>query len=247
MNWYKTSIEKQEDFPFFKDIPKQKQTPVEQTEQYLKLESQTPEIIQDLLDNCKDIKEAIKVLKTYKIKHKIIKDIVVIYLNNKIYIIDDMLTMKDAQEWLWSLSDWDLDDYITLGDSNKDFWDYPSVVYHATTPEKWEIIKEKGLERRDRSRGIDNRNTGSAIFTSDNPDDIGVYGNVVIEINAPQMKIDGYMPPVSKEKPIEEAEKREALANLIGLDDFYVEVESGIRTTTIVFFGHIPSKYLRKI
>jgi hypothetical protein len=248
MNWYKKAqIEKQEDFPFFKDIPKQKAMPIEQTDQYQKLMEKTPDILQDLLDNCKDFEEAIKILKLYKFDFKVIKDIAVVYLNKKTYIIDDMLEMRDPYKWIWSIGDWELDNYVEYPDFNKEFWDYPSPVYHATSPENWEIIKEEGLAQKDMIRGIENRSTGSAVFTSDNPDDIANYGSVTIEINTPLMKSDGYTPLVAKEEPITRSEKIEALANLIGLQDFFAEVESGISPSTIVFFDHIPPKYLRAL
>jgi len=58
------------------------------------------------------------------------------------------------------------------------------------------------------------------------------------------MKKDNYMPEVSREEPIINANKRESLAHQIGLKDFFVETEHGISPTTIIFFGNIPPKYL---
>lgn len=247
MNWYKTAIENQTDFPFFKDMPEQKATPVEGTEEFQKLLKRTPDIVQNLLDNCKDIQEATKTLKLYKFKFKVVEDIISININDKVYIIDDMLELKDPYDWIWSISDSNLDHYVNYPDPNKEFWDNPVTVYHATLAKYWPTIQKIGLEARDETRGINNRSTGAGVFTSDNTDDIGSYGDMIIEINAPQMKADGYMPEVSKEEPIMEAEKREALANIIGLQEFNVEVEAGIWPNTIIFFGDIPPKYLKEL
>jgi len=247
MNWYKKAQESQEDLPFFKDIPKRKSTPIEQTEQYQQLLEKTPSVLQDLLDNCSNLKEAIKILKLYKFKFKIMKDVIIVYIDNKTYIIDDALTMKDAVEWVWSLYDRYLDDYIDYKDFNQEFWKNPDYVYHATTPESWQVIKKEGLLKKDRSRGINNRSTGSAIFTSYDIEEINSYGNIVIEINTPLMKSEGYMPTVSKEIPIVEYEKREALAHLIGLEDFSSDIEHGISPSTVIFYDNIPVKYLRLV
>jgi len=244
LDWYKLAINQQKDFPFYKQI---QPIPIEETEQYKKSIPKTKDSLEEILADCQNISEAIQILKKYNFSFKIIEDIVVVNLD-KPYILDSLwLNLKDPHEWIWSLYDSQLDKYVNYPEFNEEFWNNPFPVYHATSEENWNLIQKTRIDQRDKTRGIENRSTGSAVFTSDNPDDIEPYGNVIIEINTKQMKQDGYMPTVSKEEPIEEAEKREAIAHMIGLEDFYAEVEQGISPTTIIFFGHIPSKYLRKL
>lgn len=223
MNWYKLAQEKNSD------------------------QLNNVEAIQNLLDNCKDIKESENALEQHNFQFKTIKDIIVVYLNNKTYIIDDGLRIRNADEWIWRMHSWTIDEYINYPDFNEQFWNNPYSVLHATSKENWDAIKKEGLVKKDRTRGIENRSTGLAIFTSENIEEIYSYGDIVIEINAPLMKSDGYMPQVNREEPVIRAEKMEALAHLIGLNDFFVEVESGIRSSTIIFFGNIPPKYLKVI
>ena len=61
------------------------------------------------------------------------------------------------------------------------------------------------------------------------------------------MKQDKYIVLVGKEEPIEEAEAREALANKLGIDNYYAEYEQGLDPGTIIFYGNIPPKYLRVV
>jgi hypothetical protein len=118
------------------------------------------------------------------------------------------------------------------------------VVYHATSSENAESIMREGLAETDDTRGIANRSTGSAVFTSESPDDISAYGDVVIAIDVGAMQADGYMPYVAKEEPIEEQQWKESLAHQLGLEDYYWEVDSDISPTTLIFYGAIPAKYL---
>jgi hypothetical protein len=242
MNWYKKS--QQSLFPFFSDLPPQKPFSIEKTEQYRKLIQRTPQILQNLLEQCNDREEIIKILKTYNFKFKIIKNVISVNINEQIYIIDDTLTLRNALDWIWTISDLHLDNYVDYPDFNKEFWNHPYTVYHATHSENLPDIKKYGLKMKKDSRGIENRYTGAAVFTSDNPDDIESYGNLIVKINTIEMKKDNYMPEVSQEKPIINANKREALAHKIGLKEFFVEIEHGISPTTIIFFGNIPPKYL---
>ena len=67
----------------------------------------------------------------------------------------------------------------------------------------------------------------------------------MIEVSLGKMLTDGYTPEVVQEDPIIEANLRNALANRIGLEDFYPETESGIFEDTLICRGLIPPKYLR--
>lgn len=165
------------------------------------------------------------------------------YNNSK--CIFDGHSVSDARNWIYSIHDPAI--YINARDFNADFWDSVgegSILYHATPEENIPKIRKGGIKVMDETRGLANRGTGAAIFTSSNPSAIASYG-VPITIDVGAMKRDGYMPTVAPEGPIEEKEAYEALAHKLGLDNFYHEVESGIEEDTVVFYGNIPAKYLK--
>lgn len=166
------------------------------------------------------------------------------------YIIDDFEypTPKIRVDWLSDIRDNKIEDFYPIKDFNDEFWENEFPLYHATKENSLQSIMKDGLTKQNQSRAIENRSTPSAVFTSDNPDDISSYGNIVLEINTTAMKQDGYMPVVSKESPIEYAEYIDAIANKIGLDDYHYDesyISEGIYSSTVVVFGNIPPKYLR--
>lgn len=163
----------------------------------------------------------------------------------KRYLFEQDGSYEEAIEWLGGV--YDPFKFIDAKDFNKEFWDDVGegyVLYHATNPDNIESIKQQGLTPQDETRGIGNRGTGAAVFTSSNSDTIDVYGAALIAINVGQMKQDGYMPFVSLEEPIEEKEAYEALAHKLGIEEYYHEIESGIDEDTVIFYDTIPVKYL---
>lgn len=165
-----------------------------------------------------------------------------------LYVIDDFdfVSSVPAQEWIDNINSMYLDDYLNFPDKGDEFWSYPSVVYHATDSSNVERIMSEGLFPRSESRGLSNRDMDSAIFTSLSPDVIDSYGDTIIAINAPQMKADGYTPDVEAETPLVDSEKRSAIANLIGFDEYVTKEYSGegYDYDTLAFYGVIPPKYL---
>jgi len=141
----------------------------------------------------------------------------------------------------------DLNKYLNLDDDefNKDFWNGPTTLYHATSQNNIDQIMDSGLEPRSYSRGISNRSTGSAVYCSLNPDEVDVYGDIILEIDAVKMKQDGIMPYVKMEPDIEYSEKINSLAHMLGVEDYHYDVESGMSPETVVMFGHIPPKYIK--
>lgn len=163
------------------------------------------------------------------------------------YILDSDGRYEEAQEWISGI--YDPFQYIDARDFNKEFWDEigeGSVLYHATDPSNLKSILRNGLQLGDRTRGIANRNTGAAVFTSYSPEAVDVYGAAKIAIYVGKMKADGYMPTVSIEGPIEEYEAYEALAHKLGIE-YSNDIESGIDADTVIFFDNIPAKYIKQL
>lgn len=155
-------------------------------------------------------------------------------------------------EWIYSLAaSSQLAEYVPYPDFNEEFWASPHILYHGTTGEWLDQVKQEGLKPRNLTRGIQNRWTPAAVFTSDTPyvpNEYYAYDEgAVFAIDTPQMKADGYMPKVSQEEPIQEAEMMRSLAWSLGDEYFEPEIESGIGEDTIVIYGEIPPQYLSVI
>ena len=215
--------------------------------------------IKEDIEDCKNITELQSVLFNYGIEDideiifdKVKEKIWTFEYNGKLYLTDLSFpypSFEDAEEWVYSIGDnaWQ---YIDQQDFNEEFWKnvgQGEKIYHGTQEDRIKDIMELGLSTMDGTRGINNRSTGSAIFTSPSAEIVLNYYPIVIEINIGQMKADEYMPQASKEGPVNETEVLEILANKIGLDDFYTDYEQGLDPETIIFYGNIPVKYLKVI
>lgn len=254
MNWYKRA--QQEDFDFFKKMPQNTETPITETEEYKDLSNRAGKTFEDVLEEVNGEKSVISVIKQYGLFYKKINlndnIIITVFLGDKLCVIEDFNypTLKEANEWLWHVFNLNkIEYYLPSSDYSSVFWKNlgrNEAVYHATTEEYKDIILKEGLIRMNKTRGISNKGTGSAIFTSYNTDDIESYGNVILKINLSKMKEDGYTPEVSKEIPIEESEKLSQLAHKIGLKDFVGPDynSEGIYESTLIIYGDIPVKYL---
>lgn len=136
---------------------------------------------------------------------------------------------------------------------NADFWDNPQTLYHGTQGDNVESIFKTGLEARNKTRGLDNRNVGNAVFTSTDPDYVEWnYGNEasggkVIEIDAAAMKRDGLTPFTYREPPLVRAEAQDALAAALGNQEFFADREDGLSLETIIIDSSIPAKYIKRI
>jgi len=203
------------------------------------------EVIEWYTDNGMDIRP---VLQEFGIEYEEVqfpkKKVLVYSTPDDTLIYEEDGSITEAHEWINDVEPFNYyepepDDHFWR-DSLKGFY-----VYHATPQENVKSIMRNGLGLQSRTRGIENRYTGPAIFTSDNPEDIDSYGDTVIEINVGAMQADGYMPYVAQEEPIEDKNLRERMAHKIGLEDYYGYVESGISETTYVFYDSIPAKYLK--
>ena len=137
------------------------------------------------------------------------------------------------------------DDLKEADDFNKNFWDNPTTLYHATTEENAGQIKLSGLKSMCKTRGTGNRSVGCDVFTSMNLDDLlsGEYGNTILAINADAMKKDRLTPPVELEPGIQEYHEIQNLLNKLGLD-YPVEAPNDLYLDTVIVYGNIPAKYL---
>jgi hypothetical protein len=170
----------------------------------------------------------------------------------KVWVVDDLIAEWDGR--YWSVSD--ASEYIYAADMqaifpdegerfNREFWEHPAGLFHYTEAQRVPDIRRQGLEARSQTRGISNRGTGAAVFTTlDHMEyEDGSYGEVLVQIDTRAMARDGLRPHVSPEEPYFEYEQLRRLAHLLGVNDEF-DLESGISGNTVVVFDDIPAKYL---
>lgn len=175
-----------------------------------------------------------------------------------VYVSGGMVIEWDGEDNTWSTSEVEqfvydadigiqVDEYIEK--FHDEFWQYPGPVFHATPSENVESIEKNGIGAASETRGMSNRNVGSAVYTTADWDEAtyGSYGEAIFEIDTVAMKKDGYEVRVDEEPIISEGSVRESLAYAIGAKDFHVEVESGMSPNTVVFHGSIPAKYIKRV
>ena len=262
MNWYKRA--QQQYFPFYNPAVDQ---PIEQRNAYERLlQEDRATAIQDLTieefieDHVKSEADLFQYFKEIGLSLDKIADfpnarpIYVFTGRDKIeYGVDEFPESPDivkAHEWVNRIDDMYLEDYVEITDANEEFWRGVGTgytLYHGTTEENLDNIRQNGIEPRNQTRGISNRGTGSAVFLSSEPTTAQYHYDVVVEVNVGQMKADNYMPQVGGEEPIEESDQRSSLAWKIGLKDYYFEGDTsdGLDPETVIFYGAIPPKYLR--
>lgn len=130
---------------------------------------------------------------------------------------------------------------------NDDFWSAPVPLYHNTDPQKAKSIDDAGLLPMSETRGITNRGTGAAVFTTSSEDEAvgGVYGDALYTIDTVAMKRDGYTPFVAEEGPYREYELTRRLGHILDVE-IEPDIEQGISPYTVVVFGAIPPEYLSR-
>ena len=160
---------------------------------------------------------------------------------------DAYFYVQEADEWIMQV---DLDELFPDADMqfHDDFWSSPATLYHATTPDRARKIDREGLRLMDESRGISNRGTGAAIFTTSDLEEasMGSYGEVIFAINTQAMTKRGLTPFVAEETPCQRYEQLRYLAYLLDLDMEF-DIESGISPETVIVFEAIPARYLSRV
>ena len=136
-------------------------------------------------------------------------------------------------------------------DFNVEFWEYPQTLYHCTPTENVAAIKTKGLTCQSKTRGINNRSVGHAIFTTQEEEEVEhvrqSYGPVVFAINTRAMKQDGFTPFVTHEPEVDEALELEFIFRKLGHEvdlDRFIDSSGGISQYTVIVHENIPPKYL---
>lgn len=262
LNWYKMAQKQQmqQTFDFYNDPAYQWSDA--RTDPYFKdwakEKGLNPDLLSELLQSsgASNIFEVKSLLNQFGFKWEELqlKDnlLILVSFGDDNYVIDDFddPELSQAEKWLSEIWDHNLYSYVDYADFHKDFWDGVGDgfhLYHATDPENKEEILKHGLQQMSKTRAINNRNMGSAVFTSENPDSIGSYGSLIFSIDVGAMKRDGYMPTVSMEEPFEDVKAREALAWKLGIQDTNYSSEyasEGLYEDTVAFYGDIPPKYL---
>jgi len=203
----------------------------------------------------KDLNGTIFVLNKYGFEFEIIDfpndKVIAVNIDEKIYIIDSFYypSAELGHNWVSDLSDMAIMSYLPdPPEFNQEFWQDPiNPLYHATNEKYLDAIKKRGLLPRNESRGISNRSTGAAVFTSDSEEGTDSYGNVIVMINTGSMKQDGYTPYVSKEEPLEEESYKSTIAWKVGIRDYEPSDSygsEGIYESTIIIHDKVPPKYL---
>jgi len=188
-------------------------------------------------------------INTDDVKFKNGRTVHVFDYNDKTYLMDDEEGLDNAQEaheWLREVGSnaWE---YVGELDFNKDFWESPEGVFHATKVDHiQDILEHGGLETRNESRGLTNTDIGAAVFTSTNPEIGNSYGNFTFEIDTQKMREDGVMPDVQMDGDFQEMEEQRLLASMLGIYDFYPdEPYDGTDQSTVVFTEDIPLEYIK--
>jgi hypothetical protein len=130
---------------------------------------------------------------------------------------------------------------------NKEFWSFPQELYHATDDSNLYAIMKEGLNVSNKTRGMSNRWVGSALFTSENIEQLeyGSYGDAIIAIDMAAMKAaGGELPYVGREPDVQEGESRESLAHALDLQNYSYDYESGMDAQTIIVYGSVPPQFL---
>ena len=133
-------------------------------------------------------------------------------------------------------------------DFNRNFWNYPETLYHATSVDNVDRISKEGLNANPNGRrsvvgGNSIWGDQNLIFTvtEDAIGDIKRYGSIIIEINTKLMLNDGFTPLVSLDADI---------AELYASSDDNYEI-GGLRDngqfpeTVVIHVKNIPLKYLK--
>jgi hypothetical protein len=203
-----------------------------------------------------------KLIKRFGLKGKGFFDnrIIEIYGDEPVYLLYDsdnetFSVIKDITQWIWDVDasnigvDPDTIYNNWVESSLKDLRQNPGKVYHYTTPEKFELIKQDGEMIGSYGTGINNRGS-YGIFTSTDPQEysLGTYGDICLEIDLESFKRDSGLPELNLEFEPEVIDyiTREYLAHVLKIE-ICDDLPSDMSPYTVVVNHVIPIKYIRQI
>jgi len=243
-----------------------KQTLLNENENFEKFQEDEKDFLEELFDD-NELEEGLAILDEMDIDYQpfSIGDSKIIYLEDYNIIVSINVfpeVYKGEDEIIQFVEELDqatLEEFFNYDPKQESeiFWrninSSKDVVWHNTSEENCELIQQTGyLKSSKETRGSLNRFTQSAIFVTTSPDEaqMGVYGDVILEIDLYSMKQDGYTPFVSKEEPCVEFMLKNKLINLINphipYDDTYISMDGIDCENTLVIYGDIPIKYITR-
>ena len=162
------------------------------------------------------------------------------------YLDDDY---GDIEQFIWDISESTLEElYPKIYSQHFNIpEEFVGLVYHQTPSSNLDSIKLNGLNPTNKTRGITNKGTGAAVFTSIEIDDSETYGDLTIEIDLELARNINPEIETQLEEPILDIERRKALALDLGEDpdNYNISYSDGIYDTTLVIYGNIPKDALR--
>lgn len=125
----------------------------------------------------------------------------------------------------------------------------PGKVYHYTTEDKWENIRRDSKMVGSSGTGINNRGA-HGIFTSVDPEEytLGTYGDICLEINLEQFKLDSGLLELDLEFEPEIVDylNREYLWHALKVES-RDDMPSDISPYTVIVRHTIPLNYIKQI
>ena len=163
--------------------------------------------------------------------------------------------IKDINDWIYNSAE----QFLEIDSSNiysgyiettlKEMSQHPGSVYHYTTEEKFNLIKQTGKMNGSYGTGINNRSS-YGIFTSVNPEEYqdGVYGDICLMIDLENFKKDNNLKELSLEYEPEVSDYmiREYVASVLEIE-FRDSLPSDMSPYTIIVRHTIPSQYIKQI
>jgi GNAT superfamily N-acetyltransferase len=124
-----------------------------------------------------------------------------------------------------------------------------TIVYHGTPSENLDSIRANGLERTSKTRGINNRWVGPAVYANSSPELVASYGDALIEVDLPAAISDGTLDPLDldREPGYHRAEAMSSVAWAFNDDTYDPWSEfggTGEDPSTVVIHDDIPPRYL---
>lgn len=155
---------------------------------------------------------------------------------------------KDPDEFIDDYNVWELEELFPIYSDHfeSDPTKYKGTVYHHTDQENIDSIIKNGLNPMNKTRGMTNRGTGNAIFTSKYHHEMSSYGDAMVAINLGAAKNANPDITTQLEEPVKEELLRIELARFLGVErEFMLSTSDGIMEDTLVVFGSIPPEFIQ--